>query len=322
MLFADKRYYGIQSGSFIGNYKIAYAFLDGSIKNNKISPMDTTAIDKLKEKAILKANSEHAERLLLNVQQNKLVESINIITNKLEENNAEDFSYEPGDLYLKSDTTGTAAGLTSDEIITKAVLELLEKNEMLLLWYGKKGYFLEHNDYIKSLIKELDLKSPNIDIFVCRNLCNFYTVIAIAYDDEKVTSSGVSVSKSLTEAISLALEEAKIIEWANPFTSISKSNHTDSINHSKLLKKDLEIYNYNSPKQENLIINSFIKTLNIRILNTPSGKRPTTVKCISKELFNCLPQKERISLDYNRQILKEFDIHEDIIKNSPECILR
>lgn len=325
MIFANKKFYGVQSSSFINDYKIVYGFLGGAKKNNKISPNDTTSIDKSKEKAILKAYSEHSERFLLNAQEDKIIKSINIITNEIEELNALDFSYEPSSPYLKSDTTGTAAGLTSYEIIQKAVLELIEKNEMLLLWYGKKGYFLKHNEYIKNLIRNLNLTSPNIDLFVSKNLCNFYTVVTVAYDNTKITSSGVSVSKNLEDAINLSLREAKIIEWANPFLPISDNIHLEAINHTKYLKESLQNYDFlgeMQKPQEKLIINPFIKTLNIGILNTHLGKRPITVKCISKELFNCLPSKDRLALDYNRKILKEFNINEETIINTPNCILR
>ena len=53
------------------------------------------------------------------------------------------------------DTTGTASGVfKSDDIINKAIFELLEKNELLLLWYGllAQEYKLsdeEHEDYMK-----------------------------------------------------------------------------------------------------------------------------------------------------------------------------
>ena len=72
---------------------------------------------------------------------------------------------------------------------------------------------------------------------------------------------------------------------------------------------------------KNFGIANWIKEIYVGLLNKENDYSPITVKCISKELFNCMPQKNYILDSKNKKILKEFDISEKEIKENFECIL-
>jgi len=329
VIFADKRNYNILRGSFIGDYMMFYAFLDSIKRDNMATPSDATSIDKSKRMLVVKTFNEHSERALMGLRKKEECDVINFIDKTVCKLNKIDFTYGFNSQFGHSDTTGTASGHRSHAVIKKAVLELLEKNELLGLWYGKKGSVLELSKY-SDLVNNFKFISPNVDIFLCNELSNYYTIIVVLSSDDKITSSGIAIDSCFDDALSLALQEAKLLEWCNYDSSASTfakwpaevhmeaKRHLDNLS-ARLIKKSADRHQYKAKSE--LEINKFIRSIYIRMLNASFGKRELTIKCISMELFNCLPRSEWLKSSIDKDIIKYFNIDETVIDSTPECIL-
>jgi hypothetical protein len=68
-------------------------------------------------------------------------------------------------------------------------------------------------------------------------------------------------------------------------------------------------------------VNSFIKGIYLKMINIGLGKREKTVKCISDELFSCLPRNERIKASMDKGLIKYLGIRESDLESMPDCIL-
>lgn len=80
-------------------------------------------------------------------------------------------------IYGHQDTTGTASGLDSPMLIEKAICELLEKNELMLMWYKKLCYLIKITDTVSKILKKYGLKEKNVKIFYSQNISNIHTII-------------------------------------------------------------------------------------------------------------------------------------------------
>ncbi|MCL1934882.1 MAG: hypothetical protein FWF57_00655 [Defluviitaleaceae bacterium] len=336
MIFADSRYFRIKSSSFLGNRKISYGDLDGVLNQGKITPLNSCGIDIDKQLAVIKMFNEHCERFLMDDAINTQVKSIDHINKTIKLANKFDFSYNESVGYGIKDTTGTAAGYDSSKIIQKAVQELLEKNEMLLLWYKNKGKLIEKNNKIQKHINKFDFKSSYLDIFLCNELSNFYTIITIVYTDTRIISSGIGVSYNFDVALKLSLEEAYMLECGSlyyPLFSLNfvdEDTHQKAVNHVLYLKKNIETFKDSPDSPNNLkidfVINENIKNLNIQVLNKGFGKRSTTIKCISTDLCNSLPTKNKIKTLIknscgNNWIVSNYELEKLDFENIADCIL-
>jgi len=332
MIFADKRNYGIVESGFNGKYKLFTAFLDSIRDGNRISPFDATSVDKSKSLLVIKAFNEHSERALMGAQSHGECLAINFIDGSIHKLNKRDFAYGFNERFGSSDTTGTASGHVSEMVIKKAVLELIEKNELFMLWYGAKGFYVELCCKYRNLIDSLEFINSFVDIFLCRRLSNYFTAIVIVKTstNTKIVASGIAISNCMDEAISLALQEARLMEWAHHnnidsiFYKLSDENHLLSIDHLEKLKLSLWTYNakFNySPNLKQLKIHDLVKSIYFRAINVGKGKRELTVKCVSDELFNCLPRNGRIALSMNKEIVKHIGLDKCRLNKIPDCVL-
>jgi len=330
MIFADKRSYGIVDSNFIGNYKYGYAYLGSFRDGNKISPSDGTALEISKELVIAKMFNEQSERSLLGAQKDVEVDAINFIDKTLNKLNRRDFAYGYNSRFGYSDTTGSASGHNSEKVIMKAVLELIEKNELLAFWYGERGYKVNCNVFTKDLVSRFGITSPTIDLFICNEVSNYYTAIAILSKHNRIKGSGVAIGSSVDVALELAIKESSLIERCfldNPnsyFAKISEEEHVQALNHIASLKSMLPVFDYKKATEEEdrvLRISDYVGSIFFHIVNAGLGKRMLTVKCISDELFSCLPTKHRLLLSLNKAIMQDLELDSETISNKADCIL-
>lgn len=328
MIFLDANTFGIERGLFLNEPKIAYAIFS-SLKTDKgNTPADSTAIDITLQKTIIKSYCEHMERrkLAINIGSSDVILAYNYISKDKERILAKNFSYGYNEEYGWNDTTGTAAGYDSSLVIRKAVYELIEKNEMLLFWYKDLGEYVAKDDRIKRMIQNMGFSSERVEVFSSMNLCNRYTFFTICICNNRIISSGVALDDDLERGLMLSLLEARLLEWQNKNNPKSNINQISSGEMQVMIdfiddKIDrLNIFE-KSILDKNFGIANWIKEIYVGLLNKENDYSPITVKCISKELFNCMPQKNYILDSKNKKILKEFDISEKEIKENFECIL-
>lgn len=329
MIFLDKKTFGVHRALFLGEPQITYATFS-SIKTCKgNTPSDSTGIDSKLQKAVVKAFSEHLERrkmgIYMDMSNNVLCYNFTTKTPALIV--AKNFAYGYNKMFGWNDTTGTAAGYNSDKVIRKACYELLEKNEMLLFWYKDLGEYVEKNDYINCVIRELQFSSERVEIFSSRNLCNRYTFFTICISRGRVVSSGVCLDDKPEHALRSALYEARLLEWQNknnPNSNINKLSDDEMKSIIQFIdnkKKRMKKFKDFECPSDCFRINEWIKEMYIGLLSMPNDYSPVTVKCISKELFNCIPKRHYILDSKEKEILKRFGITEYEIAKQVECIL-
>ena len=329
MIFADKRNFGIVTNDFLNSYKIAYATFGSILTAKGNTPPDSTAIDQNTSIALIKCYHEYLERsqIGLNIQNNKECIAINYIDNSLYQSNLNNYGYGYSMLYGNVDTTGTGAGLNSKQLIHLSILELLEKNEMLLFWFLKKGMYIIKDMFIKNKITKLGFSSKQIEIFYIKELSNFPTYFVILIDNNRVIASGCGIADTDKQALTKALEEARLLEWQNKNNSnsslvkLSANEHKLFIQHINNLINYMPHKQFNNTISEELQIATWIKSLEFRVINIGGAHSSVIIKCISKELFNCLPKLNNLKLSINKEICKVYNLNYELLKEYPECIL-
>ena len=176
------------------------------------------------------------------------------------------------------------------------------------------------------MIQNMGFSSERVEVFSSMNLCNRYTFFTICICNNRIISSGVALDDDLERGLMSSLLEARLLEWQNKNNPKSNINQISSGEMQVMIdfiddKIDrLNIFE-KSILDKNFGIANWIKEIYVGLLNKENDYSPITVKCISKELFNCMPQKNYILDSKNKKILKEFDISEKEIKENFECIL-
>lgn len=306
--------YGNTDNSFLKEKYIGYVNFNKLNLETGITPGAGTAIGKSKKIALIKCYNEFLERysLGLNLLNQKEIMGFNIIDAQSDLQKGCYYSYGNNKIYGFNDTTGTASGQISNLIIHKAICELLEKNEMFTFWYGGKGSYILKDNEIISYIQELDFVSNEIELFVTRELSNYWTVYTINFLNQKFMGSGVACSESLEKSLKKSIQEAKIIEWQN-YKNRKSSLNDISINYHKevyyFIKDKISAYptmRINGDlKESKLIICDWIKEIRIALIRADlDGNK--TIKCISKELLNCLPIKKYIYLSKGKEITNRY----------------
>jgi len=330
MIFANGNSYGLLDSNFNGNNKLFYALLDSFKSGNKTSPADATSVDTSKALLVAKTFNEHSERALMGAQDDIKCDVFNFIDKTMHKLKRSDFGYGNNSHFGISDTTGTASGHVSATVIEKAVLELIEKNELLMLWYGRKGVNIAQCPHILSIIAQLNFFSSSVDIFLCREVSNYYTIIVVLRNSQQVTASGIAISHCIEDALLRALQEAKLIEWCHNdsvvsyFAKYTLEEHAVAMKYIKQLKSEFETYDiqtFQDQPVENLQISSFVRNIYVGILNRGIGKRQLTIKCISEDLLNCLPRHGRIEVSSDKSIFRHIQLDMQNIKAIPDCIL-
>lgn len=276
-------------------------------KGNYYNPSDGTSISTTKELAMKKSYSEYLERFLLGVggftAEGKYI------------------SYGKTSAYGYIDTTGTATGIESCQILKKALSELIEKNELFFLWYTDIGERLnvELSNEQKQLIKSLNFRADEHLCLATRNLSNYYTVITISLYKRQITGCGISCNQTIEEAVKKSIIENKIIEWQN-------YQNEDSRFYQSVPKDKEKIYDFIFSKiekrnsyhceegidnliQKKLMLNKDIPFPEVVILNGKNNHKNNvkTIKLVSKHLLNCLPSKRLIRLSKKQKIISNID---------------
>lgn len=331
MVFASEKYYNLTPSDFLNRERSAAVFLGGFLTDGKLSPLDGSAIDKNKQRAYLKAYSEHAERALLNAyHKHQQVQALNVITGDIETCPSSDFAYQDETGRRRNDTTGTSAGINAPQMIEKSVWELLEKNELMLWWYARRGYKLPLTGSIIQQAEQLGLQAEQLTIFVCQNLCNRPTVIVTLTNDKRLLSNGIALSDSFETSLQLALEEAKLLKLANDpawpsavLSQIDSDTHLATVRHIQSLWSTLDNYQIKETQANANPFQTanFITDLRVKLINQGLGNKPATIKCISNQLLNYLPKKRNLALDTNLSILIHHGITVSEIEKAPDCIL-
>nr|WP_288825082.1 hypothetical protein [uncultured Clostridium sp.] len=180
-MFLDRNRFGITHSAFLKDYHITYAYMDSILTEQGRTPSDTNAIDQKKHISIIKLYEESNERKrlaygILNKNESSCV--FDYINKTWSNYNSGYFAYGYNERYGYVDTTGTASGSITDNIIIKGIAELIEKNEMALFWYLKRGYYIKKDLYVNSLIQKHKFISNQVAVFECNNISNMYTYIS------------------------------------------------------------------------------------------------------------------------------------------------
>lgn len=307
--------YNLRRHIYLNNYQIAYALLGSNNHNKKLTPNTPSAIDLKKYTAIKKMHNEHLERSRIGYNYlDKECISFDVINGLTKVRTRNDFCYGYNSTFGYLDTTGTASGLYSKQLISKAMNELIEKNEMLLLWYLKKGHQLVIDNDIKNLISRIGFYSNEVFVFLSDYISNVYTIAVVLFHKNQLMATGISLNEDENVGLINALMEAKLME--SIFLEDSLNTYKDLFS-----KEDYEkIYeqiitfsakfnkiNYKQLSKKNIVLGNWVNNLEVAMLNIHPTEELATIRCCSTDLVNAIPLKEYL-LESNKKILFKFGI--------------
>jgi hypothetical protein len=329
VLFVDRRFYGFVSSDFLGCDHICYAMLESVKTSLGNSPSDSTAISSNKKEAFIKCYQEHLERkkLAFNVDLGKKGNCLNYCTKNISKIELKAFGYGCSSFGF-SDTTGTASGLNSEELIKKCVCELIEKNECLLLWYANIGKYIKKAPPINEIINKHSFLSDRVEIFRLSALSNYFCFLVVLIENNRLIASGAAMGDSSLKTLVAALQEAKLLEWQNKDNPDSSLNQIDAKEHSRIVEHINKIIDavpkdafVNTSERSDLKLAQWINSIYITALNKGNDRSDVTLKCISKELFHCLPKRGYLLSNSQKEILLRHHILPEKIEASPEYML-
>jgi len=103
--------------------------------------------------------------------------------------------------------------------------------------------------------------------------------------------------------------------------NLTVEKNIEVINYINYLNGYLPNINFSSSSQKSLKIPNWISSFDVAVLNSMYDLESLTIKCISKDLFNCLPIKNNILLSLDKKIIQYYNVHISIINKTPDCIL-
>lgn len=314
MIFANRESYGVKNDFFLNDLNIGYVNLSKVKTIKGITAGSASAADNDKQLSLIKSYSEHLERLSLGIpiKSKEKICSINVIKKMILTNKFNEFSYGKH-LLGYNDTTGTASGNKTEQILPKAVSELIEKNELFCFWYGSKGERVYCDSEIDTLISRFNFISNVFKIYLITELTNYPTIIVLGFLEDELLTSGISCSSDVDTSIENALREAKSIEWqtfSNPLTGSYKfSKEIMQIFYEKIKKKE-ETYKLilrNSIKNnKTLKFADWIDHIECAIIGDDLNRGIKTIKCISNQLLNSIPIKKNIYLQKEKEIVIRY----------------
>lgn len=315
--------------NFIGDLNKTFGIFSTLRIRDKLTPFTSCAIDSSKYTAFKKLHQEHLERFRMGVNTNKEEKtySMDILNSKIYERNRKLFGYGYNDEYGLIDTTGTSSGYFSEKLKQKAFFELIEKNEAMLFWYAGKGSVVKHDKKIRNLINKTGLNSYEVLIFAVNEIANIYTIIVITFKDQEIISTGVSLKKIFMDSLNTALMECRLLEMfydgiGKSFRyKLSKKEHRDIYEFINSLTDSLNsmepIYN----DFDKVVFKPWLTSLELVVLNTNKYQDFLTVKCVSKDLLNCVANHSIILNSLDKKVLKQYSIGEDSVRTRPDCII-
>ncbi|MFX3618331.1 MAG: hypothetical protein ACE3JK_12500 [Sporolactobacillus sp.] len=304
---------------FNNNDYFAFSKVGTFLIDNSLGPDGGEGIDHNKANSIKKAFSEMLERraLMVGVDKTRNIKSLNLVDKRCNEIPLKNFCYST-DKFSYNDTTGAAAHLKGSKALLNALVEIIQKNELLIFWYLKQGYSIRTSDILNKVKIDGVRNYKNIQFFISNYFKPLITSICIVFDKchECIISSGLGTDTNVYKAIRLSFEEMKLIKeqdtinkkYSELLGNIRDSNYVDAhstLNSSEyLLKFTRNFAYYNIGKWEIKdemsifkIVNAlppWIKTLFVALLPNTINPSMKIVKIISDELFNSIPIKEII----------------------------
>lgn len=328
MVFTDKKYFNVISDNFLSKQYIGYTSAGSLNTAAGITPGEGCAIDKSKSIALIKAHEESLERKKIAIQmdKNEKVQVLNYIDKSIYEVPSKYYGYGFNETYGYVDTTGTISGVKSTNAIEGAILELIEKNEMLLLWYKFLGFYIKKESSLEELIRNMNFSSERVEIFFSKNLSNMPVFFVILISDDKLIASGAGIHRNSELALEKAMNEARLLEWQNKnnnqstLTLLSEIDQDKIIKHINLMRDQMEKISFEKFIEETLLLPGWLSSLEFHVLNSITDTGSLTIKCLSQNILNCLPKKEYIFLK-EKELHKQYSITKESITEIPDCFL-
>lgn len=321
MIFARKKCYGITRNTFLDEYSIGYVNLCKVMTPIGLTIGNATSIDLNKQICIKKCYSEYLERFALGIPVNKNLycSSFDITRKSIRTNSFSAFGY--GDTkYGHNDTTATATGIKSEEVINKALCELLEKNEVLCFWYGNCGKRVKINKLLEDKINNLNFISDKFFCFIINELSNYSTVIVLGMKGKRLITTGVSCTGCAMESFDNAIKEAKIIEWQQYNNKQSEFSNYSTIEMQDIYKV-IECKNSNFMSTDILpdrnyksVLNlkSWISDICLKVIFSDEKTGLKTIKCVSEQLLSALPICNNIIKSMDKEIVRRYFVCKEV----------
>lgn len=308
--------YCMYKSKFLNNPKLAVGNFGTYVYGGQRTQNIASAIGFDKHLMFRKLYGEYLERFRIGINASGgIVKTLNIIDGTIKTRKRIDLSYGYNPTFGYVDTTGSASGTKSLRVIEKAFSELIEKNEMFLMWYSKFGYILIFDESVIDILNRYGLSQKETVVFLSNQLSNAFTIAVVIFEENKVISVGISLNKNEKQGLVLAIEEAILLKEQNLDESVNVYNKIlnqeeyvdvySMINYFKtkfkpIFLKDLRKYN-------KIEVESFIKNVEVCVLNVSPNQESITIRCISEDLFNCIPLKHYV-LKSNNNIKTIFQI--------------
>lgn len=325
--------YVISNSDFLSRGSILLGSLKTIHVNQKLIPYTSSAYDLQLNTCLLKFYSEFLERSGIGYLSEDFSKFsyTNIISGQIGRIVKNELFYGKSNIIGYVDTTGTASGKKdSNRIICKAISELLEKNELFLFWYRKKGYRLNLNYKMKKLFEMNGFKMYENFLFRINNLSNWTTILHIVFKNNKLVSYGISCHKNISKAIDNAIKEARILRMLNMYgrKSYFEISSEDNIwlynwlHTIPIYKENDQVLFENSSylAEFDLCLHSKIKEFNIALINSPySSNIGKTISVYSEYLIKCVPIQKNLQYCLDTPIVAEEG--GDSILKLKDCIL-
>lgn len=323
------RLFNIPKKIYTNSPSISYNIFENHHINNHKGPSGCLATDNSAKISFLKSYSELLERRTLMVSYIKKdkIRVFNLVNKKIETIDSKKSRYN-NDVRYSSDTTGTSAGLKSQDLIIKSILELLEKNSLFLFWYCNFGNEIiltnYHTEYTNTILRAgFKIRSYSVEYFP-----NTITIISLIIDSKEtgIVSSGINCHTHAEQALENSIQEAFLLLFQENI--VQKTVQSKSIEYNYLQSKKLKKISVDKLKKKYTIITNdpdfiinflpkWIKT--IFIIKLPY--KESVIMAYSNELFNSIPDKHYIYLDkeINKRVSKITSLE---LNRIPECIIK
>ncbi|CYU71946.1 hypothetical protein HPA07_01470 [Streptococcus suis] len=317
-------------------WKVDYLKINSQVY---VVPYDSSSISSNIQTAYLKNISEHFERNKLGMQmsRNSTVESLKLRNGNHRRIFRPYIGYQRKGIQGVSDTTGTASGCNSSKsIINKALSELIEKNELGLMWYGCMAQKINLPkpilDDILDRFRNIDDRVDEIVILNSRIISNLEVIYIFIFSNKKILSSGISANFSLDSAFFSAIKEAELLltiykeeEYGN-YAGIEGSVEFELLyNHIKNLYVNGEIRECESKafldsNNETIKILDDLNDIEVMLMNICRNPFSKTIKVYSEKLNNCIPKRSNLLKSQKLYLYDYFGI-DPFQVDVPDCLI-